>query len=288
MITIQPLFEPQTSTFTYIVFDAASKDAVVIDPVLDFDPVTLSISFTSIDRVMDFLARNRLKTQLILDTHAHADHMTGAHILATRLQTKSAISQNFAAVQRHFASLYGLEDQALATAYDYYFGDHEELQAGSLTIKVLLTPGHTPSCAAFLIEDALFCGDALFQPELGAGRADFPGGSAQCLYRSITQRIYRLPPTTRIFVGHDYPTGPNEPRYATTVKASQENNVLIGLKTNEQSFIAERERRDKTLALPKLLFFAMQINIRGGRLPPKDEQGRRFLQLPLTISGQEH
>lgn len=284
MLSIKHFYEPQTATFSYVISTSA-KNAVIIDPVLDYDPSDARISCASIDRICHYIAEQDLRAQLILDTHAHADHMTGAFFLAQRLGVKTTIGKGFAEVQRHFVPIFGFDglESQLNTAYDHLLEDNEEFVAGDLCIKALKVPGHTRSCMAYLIEDSLFCGDALFQPELGAGRADFPGGSASTLYKSIVTRIYSLPPETRIFVGHDYPKAPAEPRCETSVLASMSHNVLINGQTSAEQFIKEREKRDQSLPIPRLLLASMQVNILGGRLPPPDAEGRLFLKMPLSV-----
>lgn len=267
MISVTPLFEPQTSTFTYVVYDQ-NGDALIIDPVLDYDPTSSSITTASIERVLTFISENHLRPQLVLDTHIHADHMTGARTLADRIQVKTAIGKEFRQVQKHFAPLLGLEHETkmLEDAYDLLLSDAQELKAGSLSITSIMVPGHTPSCMAYLIGDALFSGDALFQPELGCGRTDFPGGSAAVLFRSIKERIYVLDPKTRLFVGHDYPKAPESPRAQSSVEASREKNILINDSTMKEAFIKEREARDQKLAMPRLFHASMQVNIVGGRI----------------------
>lgn len=284
MICIKPFYDTVTATFTYVV-SKPNKDTIIIDPVLDYEPTSGSISFASIQRVVDYIESENLSAKLILDTHAHADHLTGAYFLAQKLGIKSAIGKDFIGVQRHFAPIFGFESHhdELSMAYDYLIEDNEFLNAGALNIKALKVPGHTKSCMAYLIEDSLFCGDALFQPERGAGRADFPGASAKSLYDSIINRIYSLPPNTRIFVGHDYPKAGEDACCETSVLESKTKNILINEKTSQEQFIKEREKRDQSLLAPRLLFPSMQVNILGGRLPPRDHNGRFFIKVPISL-----
>lgn len=282
MITVKPFFDKDTSTFSYVVYDEDTKDAVIIDPVLDFEPLSATVSFWSLGRLCDFVTDMGLKVQLVADTHAHADHMSGAHFLKKRLSVPSAIGEGFFKTRDYFANFYDIDPQSYEPAYDLLLSHHQTLSVGSLTIKTLLTPGHTPTCAAYLIDDALFSGDAIFQEALGCGRTDFPGGSAQTLYRSITEQIFSLPDSVRIFVGHDYPKENGEPRADTSVLAAKKNNVIINETVTESQFVRKRQTRDLTLPLPRLLLLAMQVNILGGQLPKLGP--RHALTIPLTVS----
>lgn len=283
MILVEPFFDSNTSTFSYVAYDPASKDAVVIDPVLDFDPLSATISFKSLDRVADFIAKNRLTVHLVTDTHVHADHMSGAHFLKKRLGVKSAIGSGFFKAQSHFCKLYDIDPTNYDQAYDIYLADGQHLDLGTLELTTISSPGHTPTCSCYLIDDALFVGDAIFQPELGCGRTDFPGGSAHDLYQSITKHIFDLPDETRIFVGHDYPKDNEDPAPKTSVLEEKRHNILLAQSTKKEDFIAIRNQRDQHLALPRLMLFVMQVNALGGQLPYVDAKGQHFLRVPLTI-----
>lgn len=278
MIGIKTFFDNSTSTFTYVVYDPQSKDAIVIDPVVDFTPESGQFSLSGINEICNFINSQKLMVRLVTDTHVHADHITGTYFLKKRLGVESAIGQGFIQVQEHFAKRYQLDMSQYERPYDHLLSHNQQLSLGTLRLKTLHTPGHTPSCCAYLIDDALFSGDALFKPEMGCGRTDFPGGCAQTLYRSITEQIYTLPDHTRIFVGHDYPKDGQEPQPQTSVFSSKTDNVLINQTTTEQDFVKERTDRDQSLAPPRLQLFCMQINILGGQLPDKN-----FLKIPITV-----
>jgi glyoxylase-like metal-dependent hydrolase (beta-lactamase superfamily II) len=284
MITATPLFDAGTSTFSYILFDQKSHDCVIIDPVLDFDPINAVISTDSCKRIKEYLEQNDLNVRMIIDTHVHADHITAAAYLKHLFGVPSAIGENFIESQSYFAELYELKHELsnYEPAYDFLLKHDQVFSAGALRIKTLLTPGHTPSCASFLIDDLLFCGDLLFQPELGCGRADFPGASAQTLYRSVKNNIYTQPDTTKLYIGHDYPQGQEAPRAQTTVGESKQKNIMIDNIISEEDFIIKRTVKDKNLQAPRLLLAAMQLNILGGQLPKTSKSGKRFLRVPLS------
>jgi len=275
MITTTAFFDGSTSTFSYIIFDPKSRDAVIIDPVLDYEPISSTVSFVSINRLRDYIHKNELNIRMILDTHVHADHMTGAYYLKNYFNAPNAIGENFVVSQAYFAKIFELEK--INYAYDILLKNNQEINAGNINIKILLTPGHTPSCASYLIDNSLFVGDALFQPERGCGRADFPGGSAQELYKSIKNIIYNLPDNTKIYVGHDYPQAQEDPKFSCSVGESKQKNIMLDNLISEEEFIQKRAQKDQNLQPPRLLLPAMQVNIMGGRLP------ERFLRLPLTL-----
>jgi glyoxylase-like metal-dependent hydrolase (beta-lactamase superfamily II) len=286
-IEIHPLFDARTWTLTYIVWDPATRDAVVIDPVLDFDPASGRTWLESVDAVTAFVAARGLKVHWVLETHAHADHLSGAQPLKERLGAGVAIGAQITAVQQVFKGVFNLGDWFVPDGrqFDKLLADGEALGAGSLTIRALHTPGHTPACMSFLIGDAVFTGDALFMPDYGVGRCDFPAGDAAALYRSVHDRLYALPDATRVFVGHDYQPGGREPAWETTIGASKAHNPHIQADTEAEAFVAFRKARDATLAAPKLLFPSVQVNIDAGRLPPADDNGKRYLRLPVREPG---
>lgn len=281
MITITDFFHRDTNTFTYVVHDPHTKDAIIIDPVLDFDPYSFRISHTSIGTIIEYLQQEKLKPHLIIDTHVHADHMTGAYELKKMLKTKSAIGKGFFISQEHFATYFEIDPSSYEPPYDLYLDEGQLISCGSITVKALYTPGHTPTCMSFVIEDAVFVGDTLFQPSLGCGRCDFPAGAAAKLYDSIREKLYRLPDTTRVFVGHDYPNEHGHVSSQTTIAMSKQSNAMIPASISKEDFIHNRQQRDKTLAAPRLLTHAMQVNILGGQLPKKSKNGRPFLFMPL-------
>lgn len=278
---VEPQYDPGTNTLTYLVWDEATRDAVVIDPLLDFDPAQVAVRTSSIDALQRRIAQEGLTLRWILETHVHADHLSGAAELRGRTGAPVAIGARISAVQATFAPLFDLPVPGI-DAFDRVLEDGEELAAGSLRVVVLATPGHTPACVSYRIGDALFVGDCLFLPDYGVGRCDFPGGDAETLYRSV-QRIYALPPETRIFVGHDYQPGGRPLAWQTTVAESRAQNVQLWASRGQEDFVAFRRGRDATLSPPRLLLPSLQVNIHGGRLPEPHPNGRRYLVLPLTL-----
>lgn len=282
---IQAFFDQRTSTLTYVVYDPDTKDAIVIDPVLDYDPAASTTWTESVDEVIGFLNQRQLKLHWVLETHAHADHLSGAKMLQRACpNVKVAIGANITQVQQVFKGIFGLPDgfKTDGSQFDKLLQEGEVLRAGSLNVKTLFTPGHTPACASYRIEDALFTGDALFMPDSGTGRCDFPGGSAHDLYHSIAKRIYAQPEDTRIFVGHDYQPGGRPLQYTTTVAEQKRNNVALRADMSEEEFVTFRKRRDATLPAPKLLFQSVQVNIDAGQLPaPQGEI--RYLKIPVNV-----
>ncbi|MFS4457784.1 MBL fold metallo-hydrolase [Bdellovibrio sp. HCB2-146] len=282
-LVIQHFFDPQTSTLTYVVFDPATRDAIVIDPVWDYDAASGKMSTGSMELVVRYIQENHLNPHYVMETHAHADHLSSSQLFKNYFPNiKVAIGKNITLVQDTFKKLFHIDDVKIGGAdFDKLLNDGEVLIAGSLKIKTLFTPGHTPACSSYLIEDAIFTGDALFMPDSGTGRCDFPQGSAEDLYESVTQKIYSLPPTTRVFVGHDYQPSSRELRFQSTVQEEKEQNIQLRGTTAKEDFISFRQKRDATLAAPKLLLPSLQVNIRAGHLPPPEQNGIRYLKLPL-------
>lgn len=280
---IQSFFDPATSTLSYVVFDRAAGDAVVIDPVWDFDALRVTTSTQSIDAIDEFLRRHALRLHFVLETHAHADHLSGSRLLARRFGAAVGIGRRITEVQESFRSVFDLPESFAVdgSQFDRLFADGEVLSAGTLSIEVIETPGHTPACVTYRIDDALFTGDALFVEDVGTGRCDFPRGSADDLYSSIHGRLYRLPDETRVFVGHDYPPDGRAVRYETTLGASKERNAQLRSGTTRREFIERRQARDATLGPPRLLYPSLQVNIDGGRLPTAHANGTRYLVLPM-------
>ncbi len=281
---ILPFFDDATWTLTYLVYDPDTRDAVVIDPVLDFDPRTVDTDTSSADAVVAKVEELGLNVHYVLDTHAHADHLSAQHYLRDRLNAKIGIGAQITAVQQVFAGLFAMEDSLHADGrqWDVLIEDGTPLEAGSLTVEPIHSPGHTPACYVFRIRDAVFTGDVLFMPDFGTGRCDFPGGSAEQLYASI-QKLYALPPETRVFVGHDYQPGGRELEFETTIGASRTDNAHLKADTPLQEFVEFRTTRDASLAPPALIFQSLQVNARAGELPEPDEKGRRMLRMPMGV-----
>ncbi|WII71416.1 MBL fold metallo-hydrolase [Bdellovibrio sp. 22V] len=267
-LQIQHFFDRGTSTLTYVVADPATKDAVVIDPVWNFDLTSETRSTESLDAVVAYLRENHLTPHYVMETHAHADHLSSSQLFKNYYPNiKVAIGERITEVQAAFKEVLNLPDLDVhGKEFDVLLKDGDTLQAGSLKFKVMFTPGHTPACACYLIEDALFTGDAIFMPDSGTGRCDFPKGSAEDLYNSIENKIYSLPDSTRIFVGHDYQPQGRDLKFQTTVKEEKTQNIHLKDTTKKEEFVKFRTERDKTLAAPKLLIPSIKVNIRAGRI----------------------
>ena len=276
-------FDTQTNTVSYLVVDPATRHAAIIDPVLDYDAAAARTSTKSIDAILSTIAERELKLVRVLETHAHADHLTGADEIRTRTGAPIGIGRYITKVQKVFGNLFDAHDVSHdAIVFDETYAEGDTFEIGNLTARVIHTPGHTPACVTYVIGDAAFVGDTLFMPDYGTARCDFPGGDARTLYRSI-QKILALPDDTRIFVGHDYlPEGRKDYVWETTVAAQKADNIHIGHGRSEDEFVNLRETRDATLSAPKLILPALQVNIRAGAFPPAEENGKRFLKLPLN------
>ncbi|MFK0299153.1 MBL fold metallo-hydrolase [Brevundimonas sp. NPDC090276] len=275
-------FDNATHTVTYLVSDPATGAAAVIDPVLDYDPAAARTSTDSIERVLDAIRDGGLKLQRVLETHAHADHLTGADVIRTRTGAPIGIGEKITRVQKTFGDLFEAADVTPdAVVFDETYADGARFTLGSIEVEVMHTPGHTPACVSYRIGDAVFVGDTLFMPDYGTARCDFPGGDARTLHRSI-QKILSLPDVTRVFVGHDYlpKDGRTEFRWETSVDEEKANIHLAG--RSEDDYVAMREARDATLPPPQLILPALQVNIRAGAMPPAEASGQRFLKLPLN------
>lgn len=281
---IQHFFDPDTYTLTYVVHKPGSQEAIVIDPVLDFDPASGKIHDASAKKVLAYLEEQKLRPVMCLETHAHADHLSGSQILKKKFPDMVvAISERITEVQKIFTKAFNLPGATDGSQFDYLFKDHEEKTVAGLKIKELPTPGHTPACSSYLIEDAVFTGDAIFMPDYGVGRCDFPGGSAKALYQSVTKNLYSLPPSTRVFVGHDYQPNGRQLAFETTIGELMEKNIQLPASASEADFVAKREARDKTLSAPRLLLPSIQVNIFAGHLPEPESNGTRYLKTPLKI-----
>jgi glyoxylase-like metal-dependent hydrolase (beta-lactamase superfamily II) len=284
MIRVREFFDKATFTLTYVVWDPGTRDAVIVDPVLDYDPAASTVSESSVDAVAAFVTSEALRVHFILETHAHADHLSGSQALKARFpDAKLAIGSRIREVQEVFKAFFDLpaDFPTDGRQFDRLLEDGELLRAGSLGFEVLFTPGHTPACASYRIEDAVFTGDALFMPDSGVGRCDFPRGSAETLYASITRRLYTLPDATRVFTGHDYQPNGRPLRFESTIGEEKRSNVQLRGDTSQAEFVKFRSERDKTLGAPKLLLPSVQINIDGGRLPKARANGKSYLSIPI-------
>lgn len=282
-MNIQPFVDLRTFTLAYVVHDATRK-AVVIDSVLDYDSRSGRCWNESIDSVDQYLSENKLDLLYVLDTHAHADHLSGAQVLKTRHGAKFGIGAHITTVQNTFKDIFDLGDDFATdgSQFDLLLEDGDTLPLGELTIKAIHTPGHTPACMSYLIEDAVFSGDALFMPDLGTGRCDFPNGSAADLYESVRKKLYTLADETRVFVGHDYGPGGRELQWETTIGASKRSNISLRQETSKAEFVSFREKRDATLDVPTLILPSIQVNICGGHLPEPHSNGISYLKIPLN------
>ena len=283
---IKPFYDARTSTVSYVVHDPASRDAVIIDPVLDYDPAASKVWAESVEQIIEFVRGQNLNVHYILETHAHADHLSGSQLLRRAFpQAKIAIGERITVVQQTFKTIFDLtaDFPTDGSQFDRLLKDGETVAAGSLRVEVIFTPGHTPACATYKIGNAIFTGDAIFMPDGGTGRCDFPAGSAKDLYRSITEKLYSLPDSTRVFVGHDYQPGGREVAWETTIGDEKRNNIQLKATTSEEEFIQFRSARDKTLAAPKLLFQSVQVNIDAGKMPKPNEDKKRYLKIPVNI-----
>jgi glyoxylase-like metal-dependent hydrolase (beta-lactamase superfamily II) len=284
---IKTFFDPRTSTLTYVVYDPETRDAILIDPVLDYEPAASRTWTESVDQVVDFLRQRELKLHYILETHAHADHLSGSQAVKEHFpEAKVAVGSRITDVQKLFKRVYDLpaDFPTDGRQFDMLLDDGQVIRAGTLSFEVIYTPGHTPACATYRFDDAIFTGDALFMPDMGTGRCDFPGGSADDLYESIANRLYQLPDETRVFVGHDYQPGGRELAYETTIGEQKASNVQLPQSRSKEDFVKFRTARDATLSAPKLLFQSVQVNVDAGRLPePSERTEIRYLRIPINV-----
>ncbi|MCE9523314.1 MAG: MBL fold metallo-hydrolase [Alphaproteobacteria bacterium] len=280
---IEAFFDDATFTVTYLVSDPATRTAAIIDPVLDYDPKAGRTSTKSADAVLDAAKRGNFKIDWILETHAHADHISAGAYLREKTGAKIVIGEHITHTQAIFAPIFNMKGfKADGADFDRLVKDGDKIKLGAMDIEVLFTPGHTPACISFKIDDAVFVGDTLFMPDYGTARADFPGGDAGTLYRSI-KRILSLPPATRLFMCHDYkPAGRDHYVWETTVAEQHAKNIHVKDGVSEAEFVAMRQTRDKTLTKPVLLLPAIQVNIRAGRMPAPDDNGIAYLRIPLN------
>ncbi len=283
---VESSFHKDTCTFTHVVFDRDNREAAIIDAVLDYDAASARTSTASADAVLDFVRSRNLRVAWILETHAHADHLSAGAYLRDALKAKLAIGSGIVGVQTHFKKVFGLGNEFVADGrqFDHLFDDGDTFALGALQCRVMATPGHTGDSLTYLIGDAAFIGDTLFAPDAGTARADFPGGDAAALFASI-RKILALPPGTRLFLCHDYPPESRGASAQTSIAAQLAHNPHLSAGTDAAAFVALRRARDASLSAPRLILPALQVNIRGGRLPEADANGIRYLKIPLHQIG---
>jgi glyoxylase-like metal-dependent hydrolase (beta-lactamase superfamily II) len=280
---VKGFFDPATWTVTHVVYEQPGSACAIVDPVLDYDPKSGRTRTASADRLIAFIEENKLRVEWILETHAHADHLSAAHYLRKKLGGQIAIGAAITQVQDVFKRVFNLEPEFRPDGhqFDRLLQDGETFAIGALTATALSVPGHTPACMAYQVGDAVFVGDTLFMPDVGTARCDFPGGDAPSLYRSV-RRLLALPAETRLFMCHDYPPATREPVWETTVAAQRAGNIHVHDGVTEAEFVAMRKARDATLEMPVLILPSVQVNIRAGEMPPKDNNGVAYLRIPVN------
>lgn len=281
---VKGFFDPSTWTVTYVVYEKPGSACAIIDSVLDYDPRSGRTRTGSADQVIEFVKAENLKVQWILETHAHADHLSAAPYLRKHVGGQIAIGANITAVQGVFKKIFNLEPefQLDGSQFDYLIQEGVPFAIGNLTAEAMYVPGHTPACMAYKIGDAVFVGDTLFMPDVGTARCDFPGGDAHALYRSV-RKLLDLPPETRMFMCHDYPPEGREVRFETTVGEQKAHNIHIHDGVSEDEFVAMRTKRDATLEMPTLILPSVQVNIRAGQMPPAEDNGVSYLKIPVNM-----
>ena len=280
---IKGFFDKETSTISYVVYDMTSKKCAVIDSVLDFDFSSGTIDYHNAEKIISFIEKMKLDLEWLVETHVHADHLSASPYIQKKLGGKIGISEKISDIQNIFGKTFnaGTEFQRDGSQFDRLFKDNDEYKIGSIKCKVINTPGHTPACTAHVIGNSIFVGDTLFMPDLGSARADFPGGDARELYRSI-QKILSYPDDTLIFVCHDYPPTSRKVEWVTTVGEQKKKNIHVKTSIGEDEFVKVRETRDKTLNMPKLIIPSIQVNMRAGNLPPAEDSGDVFIKVPIN------
>ena len=280
---IKGFFDKETSTISYLVYDLKSKKCAVIDSVLDFDFSSGTIDYHNAEKIISFIEKMKLDLEWLIETHVHADHLSASPYIQKKLGGKIGISEKISDIQNIFGKTFnaGTEFQRDGSQFDRLFKDNDEYKIGSIKCKVINTPGHTPACTAHVIGNSIFVGDTLFMPDLGSARADFPGGDARELYRSI-QKILSYPDDTLIFVCHDYPPTSRKVEWVTTVGEQKKKNIHVKTSIGEDEFVKVREARDKTLNMPKLIIPSIQVNMRAGNLPPAEDSGDVFIKVPIN------
>lgn len=280
---IKGFFDEETSTISYVVYGMTSKKCAVIDSVLDFDFSSGSIDYHNAEKIITYIEKMKLDLEWLIETHVHADHLSASPYIQKKLGGKIGISEKISDIQNIFGKTFnaGTEFQRDGSQFDRLFKDNDEYKIGSIKCKVINTPGHTPACTAHVIGNSIFVGDTLFMPDLGSARADFPGGDARELYRSI-QKILSYPDDTLIFVCHDYPPTSRKVEWVTTVGEQKKKNIHVKTSIGEDEFVKVREARDKTLNMPKLIIPSIQVNMRAGNLPPAEDSGDVFIKVPIN------
>ena len=280
---IQNFFDKQTSTLSYVVYCDLTKKCAVIDSVLDFDYSSGSVDYLNADKIISYINKNELELEWLIETHVHADHLSASPYIQKRLGGKIGISEKISDMKDIFGKTFnaGTEFQRDGSQFDKLFNNNDEYQIGKINCKVIHTPGHTPACTAHVIGNSIFVGDTLFMPDLGSARADFPGGDARELYRSI-QKILSYPDETELFICHDYPPSTREVTCSTTVGEQKKKNIHVKTSISEDEFVKIRENRDKTLNMPKLIIPSIQVNMRAGNLPPPEDNGNVYIKVPIN------
>ncbi len=280
---VQGFFDPATWTVTYVVYEKEGSPCAIIDSVLDYDPKSGRTGTASADKVVEFVKQKQLKVEWILETHAHADHITAAPYLKHKLGGRTAIGDHITTVQKVFKGIFNLENgfSTDGAQFDHLLKDEENFAIGALTGRTMYVPGHTPACVAYQGGDAVFVGDTMFMPDVGTARCDFPGGDAKPLYKSV-KKILSLPEDTRLFMCHDYPPNDRPVNFETTVREQRQKNIHINDGISEAQFVDMRTKRDATLEMPVLILPSVQVNIRAGEMPPKDENGISYLRIPVN------
>ena len=281
---VHGIFDPATWTVTYVVYEKVGSACAIIDSVLDYDPKSGRTHTTSADKVIAFVKEKNLKVEWILETHAHADHVTAAPYLKEKLGGVTAIGDHIQQVQKVFQGVFNLEAsfKTDGSQFGHLLKADEEFKIGELTGKTLFVPGHTPACVAYQIGDAVFVGDTMFMPDVGTARCDFPGGDAKVLYQSV-RKLLSLPNETRLFMCHDYPPTDRAICFETTVAEQREKNIHVHDGVSEAEFVAMRSKRDATLEMPVLIFPSVQVNIRAGEMPPAEANGVAYLKIPMNL-----
>ncbi|MCK9991262.1 MAG: MBL fold metallo-hydrolase [Rugosibacter sp.] len=282
--TVQAFYDPVTGTITYVVFDMPGGHAAIIDSVLDYDPKAGRTRTYLADQVIAFIRQQQLTTDWILETHAHADHLSAAKYLQTTLGGRIAIGEHITQVQSVFKQMFNLETGFAVdgSQFDHVFADNEVFEVGQLTGRALFVPGHTPADIAYQFDDAVFIGDTLFMPDIGSARCDFPGGDAATLYQSV-QRLYSLPDETRLFMCHDYPPEDRDAAWETSVAEQRQKNIHLHDGISQEDFVKRRKTRDATLEMPVLILPSVQVNIRAGHLPAAESNGVSYLKIPINL-----
>jgi glyoxylase-like metal-dependent hydrolase (beta-lactamase superfamily II) len=282
---IKSFYDKDTATITYIVIDESTKSCAIIDSVMDFDLSSGKVSSKSADNLINFIAENNLKLEWILETHIHADHLTAASYIKEKIGGKTAIGKGILEVLKFWVPIFNsANDTALdGSQFDHLFVDGEKFKIGNLEAKVIYTPGHTPSCASYLIDDAIFVGDIIFMPEIGTARTDFPGGSADILYDSI-QKVFALSDDVRIFTCHDYPQSGKDATFESSVLEQKQKNILVNSQVDKKTYVENRNKRDFGKAVPKLIMPALQVNLRCGKFGDDESNGKKYIKIPLEFA----